>query len=297
MAQALVLDDWTGEDVSIAEIERVLASLREAAAADGPDLRTSVATHLAWVPAEWLDAARATLAGLAERHPSRTVLLTPEPGAPDGLDAAVSLRCFPLAGMVRTVCTEVIELRLRGGRAAAPASVVLPLLISDLPVFCRWRGRPPFGEAPFGEAPFRQLVGVVDRLVVDSAEWPDVPGAYAELARVFDDAAVSDIAFGRSLAWRVRLAGLWPGIASLSALEIEGPRSDALLLAGWLRSRLGREVELRWSEAPALARVAVDGEDVVPPDDPPPSPSDLLSAELDAFGRDPVYEAALLAAR
>ena len=292
MAQALVLDDWTGEDVSIAEIARMLASLREAAAADGPDLRTSVATHLAWVPAEWLDAARATLAGLAERHPSRTVLLTPEPGAADGLDAAVSLRCFPLAGMVRTVCTEVIELRLRGGRAAAPASVVLPLLISDLPVFCRWRGRPPFDEATF-----QQLVGVVDRLVVDSSEWPDVPGAYGELARVFDDAAVSDIAFGRSLAWRVRLAGLWPGIASLSALEIEGPRSDALLLAGWLRSRLGRKVELRWSEAPALARVAVDGEEVSPPDDPPPTASDLLSAELDVFGRDPVYESALLAAR
>lgn len=292
MAQALVLDDWTGEDTSIAEIERVLASLREAAAADGPDLRTSVATHLAWVPVDWLDAARATLAGLAERHPSRTVLLTPEPGAPDGLDAAVSLRCFPMAGMVRTVCTEVVELRLRGGRAAAPASVVLPLLISDLPVFCRWRGRPPF-EAPL----FRQLVGVVDRLVIDSSEWPDVPGAYGELARVFDDAAVSDIAFGRSLAWRVRLAGLWPGIASLSALEIEGPRSDALLLAGWLRSRLGREVELRWSEAPALARVAVDGEEVSPPDDPPPTASDLLSAELDVFGRDPVYEAALLAAK
>lgn len=292
MAPALELDDWTGEDVSIAELERVLAALRDAAAADGPDLRTSVATHVAWVPAEWLDAARAALAGLAERHPSRTVLLTPEPAAPDGLDAAVSLRCFPLAGMTQTVCTEVIELRLRGGRAAAPASVVLPLLISDLPVFCRWRGQPPFGEATF-----RQLLGVADRLVVDSAEWPDVPGAYAELARVFDAAAVSDIAFGRSLAWRVRLAGLWPGIASLATLEVEGPRSDALLLAGWLRSRLGREVELHWSEAPVLARVAVDGEDVVPPDDPAPSPSDLLSAELDAFGRDPVYEAAVGAAR
>ena len=137
----------------------------------------------------------------------------------------------------------------------------------------------------------------MDRLVVDSSEWPDVPGAYGELAGVLGDTAVSDIAFGRSLAWRVRLAGLWPGIASLSALDVVGPRADALLLAGWLRSRLGRELELRWSEAPALARVAVDGEDVAAPDDPPPTPSDLLSAELDVFGRDPVYEAALLAAK
>jgi len=28
----------------------------------------------------------------------------------------------------------------------------------------------------------------------------------------------------------------------------------------------------------------------------PPSPSDLLSAELDLFGRDPIYEAAVKAA-
>ena len=57
----------------------------------------------------------------------------------DGLDALVSIRCFPIGD--RAICGEVIELTLRGSRATAPASIVLPLLISDLPVFCRWRGR------------------------------------------------------------------------------------------------------------------------------------------------------------
>ena len=284
MAQALVLGDWTGEDASIAEIERVLASLREAAAADGPDLRTSVATHLAWVPAEWLDAARATLAGLAERHPSRTVLLTPEPGAPDGLDAA-SRSLFRFRDDLNRVHRGDRVAAARGRRGAGP--VVLPL-ISDLPVFAAGAG----GH----RSARRRWAALGGRSARHHSSEGRTCGAYAELARVFGDAAVSDIAFGRSLSWRVRLAGLWPGIASLSALEIEGPRSDALLLAGWLRSRLGREVELRWSEAPALARVAVDGEDVVPPDDPPPSPCDLLSAELDVLGRDPVYEAAAVAA-
>ncbi len=46
----------------------------------------------------------------------------------------------------RTSCSEVIELSLRGNRSLAPASIVLPLAISDLPVFLRWRGEPPFGE-------------------------------------------------------------------------------------------------------------------------------------------------------
>ena len=38
----------------------------------------------------------------------------------------------------------------------------------------------------------------------------------------------------------------------------------------------------------------VDGEPVAPPGE-PPSASDLLSAELDQFGRDRVYEAAVKA--
>ena len=82
-------------------------------------------THVAWVPPEWLDAAERTLEGMAERHPSRTVMLVPRPDEADGLDAELSVRCFPIGD--RAVCGEVIELQLRGDRALAPASLVLPL--------------------------------------------------------------------------------------------------------------------------------------------------------------------------
>jgi len=44
-----------------------------------------------------------------------------------------------------------------------------------------------------------------------------------------------------------------------------------------------------------LTRVVVDGKAVKAPTGPPPTPSDLLSAELDEFGRDPIYEAAVRA--
>ena len=53
-----------------------------------PNLRTSVMTHIAWVPPDWHNAAEETLAGMAERHPSRTLLLVPQPDEPDGIDAA-----------------------------------------------------------------------------------------------------------------------------------------------------------------------------------------------------------------
>ncbi len=79
IAQPLV-DEWSGEDTSVAEIEYELSRLRATSTlTGGANMRTSVMTHCAWVPPRWLDAAEQTLAGLAERHPSRTLLLVPLP--------------------------------------------------------------------------------------------------------------------------------------------------------------------------------------------------------------------------
>ena len=284
MAQSLApVEEWQGDDTTVAEIERALAELREAS-----DLRTSVMTHTAWVPVEWLDAARETLAGLAERHPSRTIILVPRPEADDALDAHVSLESFPLLGEQRRMCSEVIELHLKGRRAEAAASIVLPLLLPDLPVFIRWRGRPPFGSDVLDD-----LVGVVDRLVVESREWDDVGEALRSLAELFEWTAVSDIAWSRTLPWRVEIARLWPDVADASELRVAGPESEALLLVGWLRSRLGRDVDLVREAADRVEAVAVDGQDVPTPKEPPRSASELLSEELDRFSRDHVYEAAV----
>jgi glucose-6-phosphate dehydrogenase assembly protein OpcA len=284
------LEEWTGRDVTIREIERELARLRHSSAeqSQGPDLRTSVMTHMAWVPDEWVEAAHTTLAGLAERHPSRTIILIPAPEKESGLDAELSLRCFPLRTGPGNVCSEVIELRLRGDRARAPASIVMPLLISDLPAFLRWRGEPPFGDPEF-----QQLVEVADRLVLDSAEWPGLPEAYAKLVEIFEETAVSDIAWGRTLMWRDALAQLWPDIAAPKQLHVEGPHADALLLVGWLRSRLGSEIGLSHAMAAAVEAVTVDERQVPRPRAPQPTPSELLSNELDRFSRDRIYEEAV----
>ena len=66
------------------------------------------------------------------------------------------------------------------------------------------------------------------------------------------------------------------------------------MLAGWLRSRLDHDVELVHEESEQLESVSVDGEPCQLPRE-RLSGSDLLSAELDEFGRDPVYEAAAIA--
>jgi glucose-6-phosphate dehydrogenase assembly protein OpcA len=287
--------DWTGENVSIAQIERELARLRAASSEEGsqPNLRTSVMTHIAWVPQEWVERARAALEGMAERHPSRTIVLFPEPGVEDNrIDARAEVERWEVPDTDRGLVTEVVELTLRGARAQAPASIVEPLLISDLPVFLRWRGEPPWGAQEL-----EQLVDVADRLIVDSTEWDEVPTSYAQLAELFPRCAASDIAWARTSRWRSHLATLWPGLADVRTVRVRGTAAQAWLLGGWLRSRLGREeIALEHDPAETLEGVSLDGEAVPLPPGDPPSPSDVLSDELERFTPDPVYEAAVLAA-
>jgi hypothetical protein len=275
--------EWSGIDVTVAQIEDELARLREQTSHDDglPRQRTSVMTHVAWVPTEWLAAARRTLDGMAARHPSRTVLLVPEPDAPGGIAAALSVRCFPAGD--REICGEVIELHLRGDRVRAPASLVVPLAISDLPVFLRWRGEPPFQASQWSD-----LVALADRVIVDSSEWGEL--RYDELAAAFPRTAVSDLVWARIHPWRVALAHRWPAIAR-QEVEIRGPRAEAALLRGWLGARLERALP-PVTVADEIG-VRVEGDEVAADNEPLGSPSDLLSAELDHTGRDSIYEQAV----
>jgi glucose-6-phosphate dehydrogenase assembly protein OpcA len=272
---------------SIREIERQMSALRAEPATATPYQRTSVMTHTAWVPEEWVEAAEDVLTGLAERHPSRTIVLFPQPHEEDGLEGKVDLEVYPV-GEERAICTETIRIRLKGARAAVPASVVEPLLLPDLPAFLRWRGLPPFGEDYF-----EGLIGVVDRLIVDSTEWPDLPGSYRGLTGIFDRVAVSDIAWARTSRWRPQLASLWPEIAKVKHIRVTGTAAQAHLLAGWLRSRLQHAVELEHEPSDRLVGVDLDGEPAPFPPGDPPSGADLLSEELDQFGRDRIYEDAV----
>ena len=293
MAATLKELSWFEENVCLGDVDTALARLRTQAAAEAPSMRTSVMTHLAWVPYGWREPARTALEGMAERHPSRTILLFPEPHADDNrIDARAEVERWEVPDTDRGLVTEVVELTLRGSRAEAPASIVEPLLISDLPVFLRWRGEPPWG-APELE----QLVGVTDRLIVDSTEWEDVPDPYPRMAELFPRCAASDIAWARTSRWREHLATLWPGIAEVRTVRVRGTAAQAWLLCGWLRSRLQRDdIALEHDPAETLEGVALDGEAVPLPPGDPPAPSDVLSDELERFTPDPVYEAAVLAA-
>jgi glucose-6-phosphate dehydrogenase assembly protein OpcA len=227
--------------------------------------------------------------GLGDRVPSRTLLLHPEPDAKgDGFDATITVDRF--SGGRAGVSVEIVRIRLRGSTAEAPASVVIPLQLPDLPVFLRWRGRPAFGRKHYED-----LVGVADRLIVDSTEWERLPSGLAKLSESFGRIAVSDLSWARTLPWRAAIAGLWPEIKEAKTLRVVGPRPEALLMRAWLETRLRRKFRLSHGDGRTLTRVEVDGEPVAPARGLPCTPSDLLSAELESFARDRAYEAAVRA--
>ncbi len=279
------------EDVSLGDVLAELARRRDDLTESGqsPSLRTSSLTHIAWVPKKWVSIAHETLAGLSERHPARGILLVPNPDAEtDQLDAEVEVLCFQNAAHKRDVCSEVVTLFLNGSRADAPGSVVTPLLISDLPVFLRWRG-----EVPFSDQPLEQLIDLADRLIVDSDEWRDAAASFGSLAPLCERIAVSDVAWSRTDPWREAIAALWPSVSTASRLRVVGPTAQALLLARWLGERLGRNIELDHEVADRISAVVLDGRTIEARGREYRSQSELLSEHLDEFGRDPIYEEAI----
>jgi hypothetical protein len=83
----------------------------------------------------------------------------------------------------------------------------------------------------------------------------------------------------------------------VSRIKVTGTEAQAHLLAGWLRSRLDRKIEVEHEAADRLTGVEFDGEPAPFPPGDPPAPADQLSDELERFTRDRVYEDAVRAAR
>jgi glucose-6-phosphate dehydrogenase assembly protein OpcA len=181
---------------------------------------------------------------------------------------------------------EVVAVELPPGAQGA-ASIAGPLILADLPVFLRWRG-----DLPASNEPFVSLIGLADRLIVDSAEWADPDAGYARLLECRDLAAVSDLSWRKLEPWRRAIAACWPQHPGLERLVVAGPALGARLVAAWLAARLQRPSELDHRGAPSLLDITLDGEPIPPPRLASAGASELLSADLDQVHRDPVFEEA-----
>ena len=152
----------------------------------------------------------------------------------------------------------MIELRLGGARTRVPGSIVEPLLdhrsadvlpLARAAAVGRSRSSSSSSTCSTGSSSTRR-------------SGAGLPASYASSQQLFDRIAVSDIAWGRGRLARggSRRSGRRSGRPK--TLSVTGPKADALLLAGWLRSRLKKQVELTHRLPRELERVAVDGEAV-----------------------------------
>ena len=252
-----------GKTLDVDVVEQELAALWQGAPSPDDEtamLRARAANLLVFVRDEKsLAEVHDLLPELTAAHPSRALIILGESESPDrDIDMYVSAHTQKekIAGQHRLCCEEV-TLKAQGIFVEELPSAALPLLISDLPTFLFWRsvidGR---------QRIFNNLLNASDRLIVDSVEFAKPAAELAAINEIFGQAAesavgISDLNWSRLTSWRGLLADFYDVPAHRASLDsIDNVRisyvapqahanaiaPQALLMAGWLASRLQWEI-------------------------------------------------------
>jgi glucose-6-phosphate dehydrogenase assembly protein OpcA len=239
--------EWRGEDVTAAEVaERLLALNREHARHEHGHAATRT-LNLLVAPADDVpaDALKAQLAGLSDRHPSRTIVV--REGAPRRLDAFVAIDCTIGSGSgCAGHCHDMALLVADAERLAHADSLVRPLRVAGLPTVL-WL---PGTRASSAQEP---LAALARAIVLDSgaASGAALAAAFARAAGL-DVARVRDVAWLRLARWRRHVAARFDDTEAVALLErIErvelrscaAQQASALLLAAWIAARAGWALE------------------------------------------------------
>lgn len=309
---------WELRGTSVRAVEAELARLWTAATTDSgrgdglvvtekgmPHARTSVLNLIVTAADQAAsDRILEILLSLGARHPSRAIVLQADPNAEgETLDARIRTHCRDGDNDGGRICFEQLALTVRGEAARHLDGIVAPLVIHDLPTDVWWPGDPPFNDAIFN-----QLVEIADRLVVNSADFGDLPGGLKRLGVIRRRSGVGDIAWERLAPWQELTAQFFDAprfrryLPNLSRLRIKyavgdtragtrSPEAGALLYAGWIATRLAwRRARSRDGIANGGMGMILEGRyemvdigiEPVATNDVPPG--ELLSVRLRAFG-------------
>jgi glucose-6-phosphate dehydrogenase assembly protein OpcA len=259
--------------VDIAKIERELKELwqqvGEKEVATGQSVTRACAINLVmYCEDDDAETAASTLLDeITINHPCRAILAICRPAKEPNLEAWVSARCHITDAKNRKqICCEQITVRAEGTGQDTLASVVLPLLVSDLPVILWWQA------AGMNRKLLAPFLPAIDKLVVDSSLETGHLNLFNELKDLRENAkklgchsrfGVSDLSWRRIMPWREALAmsfdretGAQPAAAlsSLERLEVcyaddakpskdqpvirSGVLHQSVLLLGWMAERL-----------------------------------------------------------
>ncbi len=237
----------TPVDLTPEEIEHTLGDLwREIEGVESGITQVRMLNLLVYLPRRPDVEVSTAISSVAIQHPGRTITLIFDDGPPRA-EATIACR---VGDGTRHACGE--QITLRGSVAGRPLhSLAVSLLPGGLPVTIWWHGPADFDGHLFGE-----LANVADQIIVDSRTWPEPLPAFTaliEAVRRYSLLRFSDLQWAALTPWRRLIAHAFDlpaacrTLPDMYELEIDyggaAPVSaGALLLAGWLMSRLGWEV-------------------------------------------------------
>lgn len=256
---ALQGQTWEGRSVGLDDIERELNRLwRETTAKAGANVDASRSNVLNLVVYTTSDAdAEAlyeTVGKLAGRHPMRAIILSAEPQhAESSLNTRIQTYCSDESSGGAQPCCEQVLIEANGEPANHISSVVLPLLVPDLPLYTWWMGEPDGASRIFAE-----LIRPTNKLILDSSSYQpsgDILHRVLDTSRGRDGVcAVADLAWVRLWRWFDAIAeffdepGLRTHLSDIARVSVEyaappggASTAQAAMLVGWLFSRLGRQ--------------------------------------------------------
>ena len=234
--------------------ERILKQLAELwvstgkeGAAEGAQGVLRAATMTLVVIAEESDDVSAlgeTLAALMPEHPARAIVIRLHGAGERALSERVYAQCWMPFGQRRQICCEQVEIVASDAALADLPSVVLPLVVADLPVilWCRSARMLEMSEFP-------DLAVIATRVVVDSSGFSTAGAALDWLTRAVRQRTplVGDLAWTRLTRWRETLSQVFENRQNLAPLGTAARvrvsdggsiTTRALYFAAWVKDAL-----------------------------------------------------------
>jgi glucose-6-phosphate dehydrogenase assembly protein OpcA len=237
-------DVWSARDTTPDAVDAALRGmLRELHAADEALAPARVLNLVVVVDADWKGEIANRLSRVGRYHGSRTILCAVEDGR-TALDARAVIH-YDEQHDGTGVMHEDVVLDIGPAHLKSLKTVIDPVIVSELATLL-WT---PHGHDQAVES----LRDVVDVMLLDSDDLLEPAEALDRARTELETAYIVDLAWLRTTPWRERLAASFdPGSRRCQLYEISqlvirhrpSSLSSALLLAGWLSSRLG------WSVTP-----------------------------------------------
>ncbi len=235
-------DIWSEQDTDPDAIEAALRQLLRKRHAENESLAPArVLNLIVIVEREWKGEIANRLERVGRYHASRTVLCAVQEGRTT-LDAVATVSYTEPDDGTIGVMHEQVVIDLGPEHLAALQTIVDPVLVSEIPTVA-WS---PHG---YHEA-VRALLPLIDVILIDSDDVGDASDAFGRVQELREHTYVVDLAWLRTTPWRERLAASFDlpqrlaGLAEVAEIEVrhqERSNASALLLAGWLASRLDWE--------------------------------------------------------